>query len=179
MSQIDRCFDILEALHAWGWRVPFLLGLLIGDSGLYRATLMLSLIGARYFSETSLRALLEPIVSSVGAETGELTRLSMLVGGELTLPHLYGLSALFGLASAFFLPATTSIALIGEASSKIISASRAPGGVPRGGRYSPKEDWRYAVASSGRDIGKSARAGRIFPPATSRLPVTSESICAR
>lgn len=108
MSQIDRCFDILEALHASpeGLQLSTLSQTLdlpksavhrlltalkargyveqIGDSGLYRATLMLSLIGARYFSETSLRALLEPIVSSVGAETGELTRLSMLVGGELT-----------------------------------------------------------------------------------------------
>ena len=33
----------------------------------------------------------------------------LLVGGSLTLTHLYGLSALFGLASAFFMPATASI----------------------------------------------------------------------
>ncbi|CAN5769741.1 MFS transporter [soil metagenome] len=33
----------------------------------------------------------------------------LLAGGKLELVHLYGLSALFGLASAFFMPATSSI----------------------------------------------------------------------
>ena len=51
----------------------------------------------------------------------------LLAGGDLALSHLYVLSALFGLASAFFLPATTSLVpqLVARASLTQANAARA------------------------------------------------------
>lgn len=107
MSQVERSLDILESLHRspGGYALSQLaetLGmpksaahrLLIAlrdrgyveqdeTTGLYRATLKLSLIGAKYFSATDLRSFLEPAITSLSREAGELTRLSLLVGEEL------------------------------------------------------------------------------------------------
>ena len=107
MSQIERCLDILESLHATpaGFALSHLsekLGMpksavhrlltalkdrgyveQIEESGVYRATLKLSLIGAKYFSTTDLRGFLEPVVGALGQKVQELTRLSLLMGDEL------------------------------------------------------------------------------------------------
>lgn len=108
MSQIERCLDLLEALHAnpagvalstLGERLDIpksaahrLLSELkergyaeqIEESGVYRATLKLSLIGAKYFSTTNLKGFIEPVLGALSARMRELTRLSLLVGDELT-----------------------------------------------------------------------------------------------
>lgn len=107
MSQIERCLDILESLHANPAGIPLshlseqlgmpksavhrLLAALkdrgyveqIEESGIYRATLKLSLIGAKYFSTTDLRGFLEPVIGTLSHKTQELTRMSLLVGDEL------------------------------------------------------------------------------------------------
>ena len=108
MSQIERCLDILESLHATpaGFSLSYLsekLGMpksavhrllaalkdrgfveQVEESGIYQATLKLSLIGAKFFSATDLRGFLEPVVGSLSEKMRELTRMSLLVGDELT-----------------------------------------------------------------------------------------------
>lgn len=107
MSQIERCLEILESLHGQPAGIPLshlseqlgmpksavhrLLATLkdngyveqIEESGIYRATLKLSLIGAKYFSTTDLRGFLEPVIGALSQKTQELSRMSMLVGKEL------------------------------------------------------------------------------------------------
>ncbi|MBW3096031.1 IclR family transcriptional regulator [Pseudohoeflea coraliihabitans] len=107
MSQIERCLDILESLHQapGGYALSNLaeklsmpksavhrLMITLRDRGyveqdpdtdLYRATLKLSLIGAKYFSTTNLKEFLKPVIADLSAEAGELARLSLLIGEEL------------------------------------------------------------------------------------------------